>query len=275
MKNALHDKNSLIRFGITCTTTTVGEWQARCLEHLLELENVELGLLIFDDGDANPTSAPKKLQRIRWNRVLFEVYRDHFLRPAARRPVDLSDSLSKVSSVRCKLIRKGKFSRYFSDSDARGVQSYNLDFILRFAPGIIRGGILGAARYGVWSYHHDDEEKYRGGPPCFWEIYHGDPRTGAILQRLTDRLDAGIILRKGYVPTVHDSYARNIDSAYFASAPWPAQVCTDIRNGHTDYLDAPPSRTTAPIYYPPNNLQSLAFTMKVLRNRLTGRAGRR
>src|SRR5437763_29614 len=81
--NALHDKDAPIRFGITCTATTVGEWQARCLEHLLELENVELGLLIFDDGYAHPTSAPKEMKRTRWNRILFEVYRDHFLRPAA------------------------------------------------------------------------------------------------------------------------------------------------------------------------------------------------
>jgi len=274
MKNTLHDKKAPIRFGITCTTTTVGEWQARCLEHLLELENVELGLLIFDDGYAHPTSAPNKMKGLRFDRILFEVYRDHFLRPAARRPVDLSGSLTRVPSIRCKLIKKGKFSKYFSESDVRAIRGYNLDFILRFAPGIVRGEILDAARYGIWSYHHDDEEKYRGGSPCFWEIYYGDPRTGAILQRLTDRLDAGIILRKGFVPTVHDSYARNIASAYFASALWPAQVCTDIRNGHTEYLDAPPSRTTAPIYYPPNNLQSLAFAMKVLRNRLTGRSGR-
>lgn len=273
MKNAPRAR-APIRFGITCTTTTVGEWQARCLEHLLELENVELGLLIFDDGYANSTSAPNKIKSIRFDRTLFEVYRDQFLRPAARRPVDLSGSLSKIPSIRCKLIRKGKFSNYFSEPDVRNIRSYDLDFILRFAPGIIRGDILGAARYGIWSYHHDDEEKYRGGPPCFWEIYHGDPRTGAILQRLTNRLDAGIILRKGYVPTVHDSYARNIESAYFASAPWPAQVCVDIRNGNTGYLDAPPSRTAAPIYYPPNNLQSLAFAIKVLRNRLTGRTGR-
>ncbi len=154
------------------------------------------------------------------------------------------------------------------------IRNFNLDFILRFAPGILRGEILSAARYGIWSYHHDDEEKYRGGPPCFWEIYNGDPQTGAILQRLTDRLDAGIILRKGFVPTIHDSYAGNINSANFESAPWPAQVCTDIRNGHAEYLDAPPSRSTAPIYYPPNNIQSLAFAMKVLLNRLTGRSGR-
>jgi hypothetical protein len=90
MTNALHDKGALIRFGITCTTTTVGEWQARCLEHLLELENVELGLLVFDDGYAHPTSAPNERKRTRWNRILFEVYRDHFLRTAARRPVDLT-----------------------------------------------------------------------------------------------------------------------------------------------------------------------------------------
>jgi len=43
--------------------------------------------------------------------------------------------------------------------------------------------------FGVWSWHHGDEDKYRGGPPAFWEIVNADPVTGALLQRLTERLD--------------------------------------------------------------------------------------
>ena len=37
-------------------------------------------------------------------------------------------------------------------------------FMLRVGFNIIRGEILNVPKYGVWSFHHDDEVKYRGGP---------------------------------------------------------------------------------------------------------------
>ena len=146
-----------------------------------------------------------------------------------------------------------------------------MDFILKFGFGIIRGEILNAARYGVWSYHHADEEKYRGSPPCFWEIYRGDNVTGAMLQRLTNRLDGGIVLKKGYFSTIKSSYAENLDQSYYESAKWPAQVCVDISNSNADYLNAAPSQTTAPILHSPTNLQMLVFALILLRNRLAVR----
>ena len=127
----------------------------------------------------------------------------------------------------------------------------------------MRGEILSIARYGVWSFHHADEEKYRGSPAGFWEIYHGDPVTGAILQRLTERLDGGIVLRRGYLKTVDYSYVRNIYSVYHESATWPALVCQDIRNGGTTAVNGSPSGSTAPVYYPPGNLQLLRFAGKI------------
>ena len=87
------------------------------------------------------------------------------------------------------------------------------------------------ARYGVWSYHHDDPSKYRGRPACFWEIYNNDPITGAILQRLTDKLDGGPILHQGWFYTEKDSYVTNLDTVYFNSANWPEQVCARLRKG--------------------------------------------
>ena len=69
------------------------------------------------------------------------------------------------------------------------IKKYNLDFILKLSRGIIKGEILNTAEYGIWSFHHDDEMKYRGRPACFWEIYNNDPVTGAILQKLSNKLD--------------------------------------------------------------------------------------
>jgi len=255
-----------ICFGIMGNGTTFPAWQARCLHKLLGLENVKPALLVIDDGSLTASNNWKKLKNFR--KLFWYIYSFFSVkrRSPAMRPVDMAPALAQVPSIRCKVIRKGKFSQYFSEADIAEIRKYDLDFILRFAFDIIRGEILKVARFGVWSFHHDDEEKYRGSPPGFWEIYNADNVSGAILQRLTDRLDAGIVLKKGFFETINTSYVRNRDAVYFESTDWPAQVCIDIQNGNADYLDAYPSKTSAPIFRAPNNVQMMFFLLRIVSN---------
>ncbi len=232
---------------------------------LLAEPGVHLALVIRNDGEiAEPV--PGESKRARIGRALFSAYRRYLLRPAMRERASVGIPLPDMPEVRCRVRRKGRFSQYFEAEDVEAIKAHDLDFILRFGFNILRGDILTAARYGVWSYHHGDEQKYRGGPPCFWEIVHGDPVTGAVLQRLTNRLDGGIVLRKGYFATVEHSYARNIDSVYAESARWPLEVVRDIKRGVADYLHAPPSSTSAPIYHAPHNGAMLRFGWRLGRN---------
>jgi len=254
-----------IRFGVMCNGTTLQEWEASCLRRLLAIDNVAVALVIINDQEG-PRTWFDKIKQIPHQRLFFHLYRRYFIKPQACRPVDLSELFKHVPAMHCKIIKRGKFSQYFKDTDVRTIRAYKLDFILRFAFGIIRGEILDAARYGVWSFHHDDEEKYRGGPPCFWEIYTGDMISAAMLQRLTERLDAGIILKKGFFRTVNYSYTDTIDKIYNQSIYWPAQVCIDILNGNAAYIDDPPHPIKAPIYRDPDNIKTLLFIKKLFTN---------
>lgn len=260
------EKERSTRFGVMCNGTTFPSWQADCLKKILALDNVEPALLIIDDDYSTLSSNWNNLTDLRkllWHVYSFSTAR---LRSRAMRPIDMTSTLTQVPSMQCNVIKKGKFSQYFSDTDIAEIQKHDLDFILRFGFGILRGEILKAARFGIWSFHHSDEEKYRGSPPAFWEIYKGDPVTGATLQRLTDRLGGGIVLRKGFLKTVNTSHVRNRDAILFESTLWPAQVCADIQNGNTDYLDAPPSKTSAPIFHAPNNVHMMIFPLKLASN---------
>ena len=60
------------------------------------------------------------------------------------------------------------------------------------------------------------------------------------LQRLTDRVESGIVLHEGWFRTIGESYVHNLDRVKFGSADWPARVCADIRNGKTAYLEVSP-----------------------------------
>lgn len=264
-----------VRFGILCDPrngTRLQEWQARCLRCLLALGYAEPTLVIRKHV---PPELPGPPGRGLWSRLLRP---DRLWLRYCRKVIDarclatplveMADVLAKLPALDCRVMRRGKYSEYFSDDDVRAIREHNLDFIIRFAPGIIRGDILTAARYGIWSYHHDDLEKYRGGPAGFWEIYTGDPVTGVTLQRLTDRLDAGIVLRRGYFPTVDHSYVSNRQAALLKSVEWPAHVCRDVSLGNTGYLDAPASKTCAPIFRAPGNWQWLVFAVRQAGNRV-------
>jgi hypothetical protein len=264
--NATSNRDSKkLRFGIMCTGDRLPAAFAKCVEELLAVPGVELALLIVDDTEALRTSRGQKIKKVlTLDGTLWALAKR--LSPLEKlpcyRPLDMSKIFTGVPRIRCSPIRKGKFSQYFSPEDVAAIQSYELDFILRFAFGIIRGEILTSARYGVWSFHHGDETKFRGAPPAFWEIYRNDPVTGAILQRLTDRLDGGVVLQRAYIRTRPYSHGSNLDAILWATSHMPARVCRDIQNGVAQYLDASPSRTDAPIYYTPNDFQMAKFLLK-------------
>lgn len=253
-----------LRLAVMCQGPVLQRWQALAIERMLETGIVELALVIVDDpANYPPLSSWAKLRRAGFSRLAFNLYLRTLFRPVSMEAQDCSALFAGVPEVRCVVEKRGRWSQYFRESDIAAIRSREPDMILRFGFNIIRGDILQAARYGVWSFHHDDELKYRGGPPCFWEIYGGDPETGSILQRLTDRLDGGIVLKKGIFRTKRHSYRRNLDQAYFESARWPARVCRDIANGTADYLDAPPTPTDAPIYRAPTNGQFLLALLRM------------
>lgn len=256
--NQHHDRRPL-RFGVMCNSTAFESWQVSCLEKLFDRDGVELHLLIVNETARE--GGFRALKRVRLREFLFQVYTRLFMSTVW---VDLSGQLAGVPAIHCKTVMKGRYSQYFSEPDIQTIRSHDLDFILRFGFNIIRGEILQAARYGVWSFHHGDEEKYRGRPAGFWELFDDEPVTGAILQRLTDRLDGGIILRKGWIGTLRHSYARQHHSLHRMSTVWPDQVCVDIQNGCADYLNNVPVKTDAPVYTAPTNRQMGVFLCKMV-----------
>jgi hypothetical protein len=255
-----------LRFAVMCGSDELEQWQAAVISRVLATGSAELALLIVDDDPPRPSSASQKLLKLlRMDGLLWALYQRArpFSALPARRPVDMAGVFQNVPRVRCKVIRKGKFSLYFQPQDLETVRNYRLDFILRFAFGIIRGDILTAARFGVWSFHHDDERAYRGGPPAFWEVYSGDNATGAILQRVTERLDGGVVLKRVSVKTDLFSCRKNLDAILSASVHLPASVVGDIERGCAHYLDKEPSRSTAPVYLAPTNPQMLTYAARV------------
>jgi hypothetical protein len=139
------------------------------------------------------------------------------------RKTDCRAYLNQIESMQVAPLSKGPVDRFPSEAIER-IRSMELDVLIRFGFNILRGEILEAARYGVWSYHHGDNEFYRGGPPCFWELVEGNAITGALLQVLTEDLDAGRVLTKGWFRShPSGSWSRNRMQPYWGASTFVIQ----------------------------------------------------
>jgi hypothetical protein len=228
-----------LRFGVLLDSLDVRAWEASCVEMLVESGLGEPGLVVLPTTDAARRTPADVLRHAAYYAARSTLWRPRAFRRAA---------LAGFESV--PVIRAGTYSdagnwRRFSSDAIVAIRAADLDFLLRFGFGVIRGEILTAARYGVWSFHHGDERRFRGRPAGFWEMHEGAREIGVVLQRLTARLDAGVILRRGTYAVDRTSYANTLDRAYLGSIDFPLQVCRDVLNGLASELAAQPSSSVA------------------------------
>ena len=202
-----------LRVGVLLDGEVLPRHFAAVLEDIRASDFAELALAVFNLEERGPGEPRSSRVRALWRRVTDGVLRgrlayDLYERLDARRrptedpeaPVDCTSLLADVERVEVHPIRKG-FVHRFPEETLEQIRAAKLDVLLRFGFNIVRGGILDSARYGVWSYHHGDNDRFRGGPPEFWEIVEGAETSGVLLQRLSDELDGGFVLCKSTFTT--------------------------------------------------------------------------
>ena len=251
----MENRRKSLRFGLMINSLTVEHWQYETIKLLME-NGMKLSLIIQNSDNTPAPSFLNKIKDYPFRRILFRLWNRFIFNPRSKYPADLTDLTADIHTIFCKPKIKG-ISTYFEEIDIQEIRNQNLDFILRFGFDIVRGEVLNTAKYGVWSFHHDDERIIRGGPPGFWEFMKRMPSNGVILQRLTNSLDKGIILKRIQFKTILHSYKAHLDQLYFGGEILPLQVCKDLIN--TGVLEEAPSESEAPIVHPPVNIKMIQY----------------
>lgn len=191
-------------------------WELRIIKEIIDNKVFEIKLLIQDGRFTKPKSicskifsaiSSKHLLVRTIQKVQFSIERKIYPQKRTINSDEIIEYLSKVELIQLKPERKG-FIDVFSKEHSETIKKYELDVILRHEFNIIRGDILKSARYGIWSFHHADNDVVRGGPPGFWEIILGESNIGITLQELTPELDGGRIIDKAY-SNISYSYIKN------------------------------------------------------------------
>ena len=263
-----------LRFGIVLDGPAPNAWQAAMLEHLERSGAAELALVVV--AEAGPARSGRSGRGGRLPApparsmagVAFQLFATRLSRSKAMRPCDAVPWPDRVPVVHVPLIRKGLSTAVFRDEDVGTVRAHRPDVLVWLGTGDLAGGILEAARHGLWSFRHGDAERYPDGPLGFWEIVGGQPVVGATLGRLTASASGVVTLRRGWFATSPESYGRTRDRVLFGAAAWPAYVCREILLGASG--DGQPSLAVA-VAGPELSLRAcFRFVTRLARARLRG-----
>ena len=204
----------------------------------------------------------------------------HRLLPDPCSAADCSDLLGGVQRIEVAPLRQ-RFVHRFPAEAVEQIRALKLDVILRFGFNIIRGDILGAARHGVWSFHHGDSERYRGGPALMWEIIEGNGLSGAVLQRLDETLDAGPTLCSAILATCPRPWVgMNRYNVYWSTQHFVIQKLYELHRYGPEHIERRTRRSGAyrgkrPIYRTPTNSDMARWLALTLLRTVTRKLTRR
>jgi hypothetical protein len=238
-----------LRIGLMIDSTIQPRWRCKIIDGILSSSFATIAVVIKNDrAERDEETWVQKLSRAVSGRqqLLYKLYTrldDAIFRsePDAFKTEDIQTRLSGCPLLRIKPLEKG-FSDYFSDQEVEAIREYQLDVALRFGFRILRGDALRIAKYGIWSYHHGDNNSYRGGPPGFWEVMEGNPATGAILQILTEELDNGKVIYRSVAPTDKRSVRRNKNNYYWQATEFVTRKLRDVYHLGSQAVEDDPSR---------------------------------
>lgn len=259
-----------LRIGLLVDGERVTAWVARIVEQI-EASGFATVALVVVNAEQRPR--PSLLDRIRnkLRNLSYDKYTqwDSGKYRGADSPFAMKELAPMVKDAKWMSVcpeRRG-FVHRLTKADTKAIRAEKLDVLLRFGFNIIRGGILGAARHGVWSYHHDDSSEYRGGPAMFWEIFEGNPVTGTVLQRLSEELDAGGVIQASHAATHPLSLELNRAAAYWKASSFVMRCLRGLAQGN-EPVPVPAGSYSKGLYRAPRNFRMLQFMGRVLSRRL-------
>jgi hypothetical protein len=270
-----------LRIGVLLDGLTTERWVAKILQDITTSPFLTLALVIVDASD-EPVPATWRewfaRQRAAAPYRLWEWYQAADYRRLRGEgvdpfePVDVTSLVREADLFRVKPLRKRFVDRFHPD-DVQRVRDARLDVMLRFGFRIVKGEVLDAAAFGMWSLHHGDNRAYRGGPALFWEMYERNPESGTVLQVLTDTLDGGKVLYRSIAGTQFGSLHKNRRETYWKSAEFMVRRLADLhRNGWTALQQlatySEPDTYSRGIYRRPTNRQMVRFLAKTYGYRL-------
>ena len=222
-----------IRVGIMLDTVHLPAWYYSILDSITKSDYATLELVIFPEHPRQKTTFSDNL-RANPETFFYTAYTELENRllgrePDAFAPIDAQKLLQNVPKIVVQP-QKSAISEWIEKEDVEKIKEYQLDVILPYGFGIFKGDILDAARYGLWSYYHDDTTVQRGGPPGFWATFERRGERGAILQVLTEDVDKGMVIYRSSFPCYTFCVSKNNNHCFLRSSLFVPRLLKRLYN---------------------------------------------
>ena len=193
-----------IRIGLLLDSYMQPYWVYKMLEEISRQDIADIKLVVLNKlpVDTNKPVFKKALEQ--YQNIFYQLYRvfEKKISKPAPDVFKLTDISGIIHAANRQVIEVTPIQKihsdYFKEEDIQKIKEQGVDVFIRLGFRILRGEILNAAKYGIWSYHHGDNKVNRGGPAGVWEAIRGWKETGAVLQIITEELDGGSVLYRGW-----------------------------------------------------------------------------
>jgi hypothetical protein len=162
-----------LKLGILLDSYQIPAWIYHCIDRMLNSPYAVISsIILIEDGSVQNANSgiPEERSSIVY-RVFNRMDEKIFIRGNnALIGMDVRKLLSDVPIMKVKpIIRQAAI--HIAPSDIDELRGYGLDILVDTGCENLRGDILSASKYGVWTY------RFEGNPHGFWEVMKGQPET--------------------------------------------------------------------------------------------------
>jgi hypothetical protein len=261
------NNNKKLRIGIMLNGPRLEAWQANMLEAISGSDYASLELGIINKARNHTATGSNR------NILLYNAYTGLENRivknyPDAFALKDASRFLKNVPKIEIQP-RSDTSTDVIDEEDVKKIKAFSLDVIIQCGFRTLKGNILDAAKCGIWSYHHCDDIRVKGGPPGFWETFERMRERGVILQMLTRDPEGGIVLYRSSFGTDSLFVKKNNNGCYLRSATFVPRTLKKLYTlGEKDFFESVQQENKKfnfynyPMYTTPTNLPFLPLLIK-------------
>ena len=271
-------KNNKLKIGLLINSYQADAWFARTVEQLLGSSYAQIELVIIKHQ--NPGNGDKisyktglvnrgaKLFLSLLNKTADITYRalrekSPTIRNANAR-VDLQPALITCPAMTLAPSPGG--------DELEQLDKAALDVIVCDDSAAIPQKLLTAARHGVWSLHHSDNQVHRAGPPNYWQALGNWSETSEVmlLQLSPDRQNDQVLYRS-YSATDHISFTHHKNREYWKSSAFVPRVLkklydqgADVFNQELAAANLHPAFDSSRVFNAPTTKEKLTISGKKL-----------
>ena len=134
------------------------------------------------------------------------------------------------------------------------------DLLVRFGMNLIKNPDALNLKHGIISFHHGDPTKYRGRPAGFYEVKNREPISGIAVQQISNKLDGGVILAKGFTRVHLHSYRKTLVQLYESGSLLLEKAFNSLED-NTPYHD---QNSDGCVYKLPTNTDVIKFSRQMV-----------